>query len=223
MALLTGRPLSSKSRAIPTLTESTRPSAHRRRLSFRSFTRSHSWDELLAAVDVVRRAGERRVGHDPPAGWRRTMISPRSAFNARDAGATVGDDGDVFHGPAPRCRATLSSSQYLRIVYTASPVIGLIRSGVALVGRHVRQLDPDRVDRDRNLLANRVARVRYAEVPALDRGRGVCARTAPFGGRPLDAEDHRARRPPQRQVAGHLPKVAAGLPDSRGPASDGRV
>src|SRR5207249_10626625 len=58
------RPLSSKSRAIPTLTESTRPSAHRRRLSFRSFTRSHSWDELLAAVDVVRRAGERRVGHD---------------------------------------------------------------------------------------------------------------------------------------------------------------
>src|SRR5206468_11988136 len=64
MALLTGRPLSSKSRAIPTLTESTRPSAHRRRLSLRSFTRSHSWDELLAAADVVRRAGERRVGHD---------------------------------------------------------------------------------------------------------------------------------------------------------------
>jgi len=35
--------------------------------------------------------------HDPPAGWRRTMISPRSAFNARDAGPTVGDD--AFMGP----------------------------------------------------------------------------------------------------------------------------
>src|SRR5436309_15143296 len=39
----------------------------------------------------------------------------------------------------------------------------------------------------------------------------------------LDVEDHRACRPTQRQVAGHLPVVAVGLLDSRGPESDGRA
>src|SRR5439155_5340735 len=34
----------------------------------------------------------------------------RAPRGARDAGPTVGDDGDVFHGPAPRCPATISTN-----------------------------------------------------------------------------------------------------------------
>src|SRR5207245_6238258 len=37
-----------------------------------------------------------------------------------DARPTVGDDGDVLHGPAPRCPAPHSSSRYFGIVSTAS-------------------------------------------------------------------------------------------------------
>ncbi len=34
----------------------------------------------------------------------------RTPRGARDAGPTVGDDGDVFHRPTPGCRATVSTS-----------------------------------------------------------------------------------------------------------------
>src|SRR5437867_4149637 len=40
----------------------------------------------------------------------------RASRGARGAGPTVGDDGDVFHAPALRCRATLSSSEYVGMV-----------------------------------------------------------------------------------------------------------
>src|SRR5437762_2028844 len=84
-------------------------------------------------------------------------------------------------------------------------------------------LDSDRVDRDRDLGAHCVAGVRDAEVPAVDRGRGMCARTAPLGDRPLDVEDHRACRPAQREVPGHPPVVAVRLVDSRGLECDSRI
>src|SRR5207247_9962316 len=56
-------------------------------------------------ADAFHRMTQHVRGHRDAVG-----LVERAPRGARDAGPTVGDDGDVFHGPTPRCRATVTTN-----------------------------------------------------------------------------------------------------------------